>query len=565
MIMVSAGVMGALLGGASADSTGFTPVPYAVYLEQDWYSLILVAQGLYNDDKVTLTHKSTDNGVTYAVTNEDTNFGISTPVIRTSRFAEINISGNGIIAYTVGIWLYYKDGDDDWVTLSLSSIPGGAIGGGFLTSLTFDATNNIFIVNKNNGIDINTTPDFIQWTNPSSGETNPISTTHRLQTFSIEFIGGQYLAFGLGEAIEDSGDFDLAEVWSSPDLETWSQESPTLAAVAFGSGDAVKEEIIARLTEVSWFNSLYIVYGSTEVTDATDRSLHVFTSTDGIIWLESGTLSADAVSGQEGNHTLITSTGIEILTDSHVFRSADGTTWTPTLLANNLTLKTSPASNLHAAQAKGHRQRPSTSEAPDHIAVMNADILQLGGKILHLSETNVTPLLGYPADSATGAEVGFIQNNFDIDQIIDQGFTVKDSTAQSFLARNSGDRYLEVTINATSGSVNKIGLIAMVADKYAGSDEISVKLTTNLVEVSSGGDTVVVYTMAVSQVLGFQFDFAASQILITVDGVLLHTQSSVENLLSWVIECEMISGEAALNVGKDTFSFPPGGTVAWNT
>ena len=563
MIMLDAAIQGTLLGGSGEGTTAFTPTPYAVYANQDWHSHMVVAANLYDTsgDKITLAHESTDNGVTYAVTNVDDSFGTTTTVNRISRFAEIDLSGNAIIGYTSGIWVYWKDGVADWQAQSLSSIPGGSIGGGSLTSVSFDDTNNLFIVNKNEGQDINTTADFVSWSNPAGGADNPIALTHSLDAFAIQYIGGQYLAFGVGAI---SGD---AEIWSSSDLNVWVQESPTLDATAFGAGDAEKEGfIVAGMdTNVSWFNSRFIIYNKTQVTDATDRTAHIFSSTNGLTWTEDETFAADATSGQEGRNVFVTSTAIEIVTRTHVIRSTNGTTWATSLLDTNVNRTSTPVSSLHPMQAKGHRIRPSTSEAPDHIAVMNVDTLQLGGKILHLTEVNATPTLGYPAGAATGADISFFQDNFNIDQIVDQGDTVKDSTAQSFFARSSGDRYFEATINATGGSSNKIGLAMLGTTNYAGSDETYVRLAQNLVEVSSGGDTVVVYTMTIGQVLGFRFDFTAATIEILVDNVSLHTESAVENGLPWVIECEVPNGNVALNVGQDAFVYTVGGTVAWDS
>lgn len=572
MIMLDAGIVGVVVSGGVGATSAFTPVPYPSYIGQNWNSVLIVAAGLFDDsaNKLTLSHQSTNGGVTYTLTNNDPNFAVAIPVTRINRPQRLDLSGNNIIAYTNGIWVYYKNGAADWVALSLSSIPSGAVGGGSLTSVSFDDSNGVFIVSKNQGEDINTTADFISWNNPAGG-INPINDVHDLNVTNIHCIGGKYLAFGNGAI---SGN---AEIWSSPDLNVWVQESATLddggGPIAFGTGTAdqidKQKDIISGSGDIIWFNNAWFTYGSTG-TPASARSLHIFRSTNGIAWVEITTLAADAVSGQTGVNSFITSAALEIVTATHVVRTTNGTIWSSALLETNINRNTSPLSGLRPANAKGDRARPFTNHAPDHIGILTADTLQNDGKIMALSQVNSTPTLKYPVGAASGDRVGFIQDNFNTDQIIGQGFVVKNSIAQSLLARNSGLRYFEVTIIASFSASNKIGLTALQSfngtNYYAGTNERYVRLTDDLVEVSSGGNTIVSHTMVPGQILGFLLNTTTNQILVYVDGVLLHTQNNVETGLSWVVECEMVSGQALLNIGHETFAYAPNtGITPWLT
>jgi len=564
MIMIDAAIQGLLSASGSGAGTAFSPVPYAVFVNQSWQSHILLDAGLHDisANKFTLAHKSTDNGVTYTLTNEDTAFGITTSVARIHRFAEIDITGNAIIAYTSGIFVNYKDGAANWVALSLSSIPGGAIGGGSLTSITFDDANNLFVVNKSNGTDINTTADFIAWNNPAGGILNPINNVHKLTVSTIHHVAANYYAYGTGQV---SGN---PEIWQSTDLFNWSISSATLSGSPFGTNTLLEGLIISgAFFNISWFNGRFIVHGFTQTATPADRVLHIFSSIDGFNWTEasSGPINPDpSVGGQQGENIFVTSSAIEILTNSHVMRSTNGTTWTASLIESNLNLTTTPASNLQAAQAKGHKVRPSTSEAPDHIAIMNVDTLQGDGKLLHLTQTNATPTLGYPAGVPTGSDVEFIQDDFNVDQIIDQGFTLKNSTAQNLIARNSGTRYFEITVFASSNNM-KMGLQMLGTTNYNGSDKTFVRITRDLVETSTG-NTVVAYIPSPSQVIGFIFNFTASTIEIRVNNVAVHTATSIENARSWVIECAAVSNSRTfLNTGRTAFVHTVAGTVAWNS
>lgn len=548
MIQLGPALQGALLG--SIGDLAFTPIPYSVYLNQDWHSHILIAAGLYDTspNKITLAHKSTDNGETYVVTNVDTTFGIAVSVARINRFAEINISGNAIIAYTSGIFVYWKDGSSPWQSRSLSTIPGGYAGGGFLDSITFDETNNEFIISKNSGIDIFTTADFVSFTQTSASNPNDINAD--LIVLTVRRIGATFIAYGIGTVSA------VAEIWTSADLATWTK---------FGTDPDTS--VVGGAITMNWFNGKFISVAATQTIDRTDSVLHIFHSTDGETWTEVTELSVNPdplVGGQEPELVLITDSAIEILTNSHVMRSTDGTTFTASLLENNLNESTTPKSGLRAAQAKGAKDRPSTSEAPDHIALMNVGIAQEAGKILHLTQANASPTLGYPLGAATGSDVTFIQSDFSRTQLIDSGFTIKDSSAQCLFAKNDNTRYFEVTINSTAGSLNKIGIEMLGGVNYAGSDNKSIFLSEDLIEATLG-DTIVSYTMAVSQVLGFKYDSSAGTLEILVDNVSLHTESNVENARAWVIECNMVSGSAALNIGQDAFIYTLGGTVSWDT
>lgn len=547
--------------GIIGGDVSFTPVPFASYFNSTWQSTVLVAAGLYDDttDKITLSHESIDNGAIYSVINEDRIFAITFSVQKIKHVPVPNLSLDDNLVEVSSI-VRIKRGIDDWENIDLSTVPEASFSGGTLTFAGADYTTNEFIFIKNGsslGDDIFTTSDFIAFGNPSPGVRNPLTVAGNglfLDVFSVYFISGQYVAYGIPD------DFPTENrTATSTDLVNW-----TLGGADLGfSSNHINQ---------AFFNGRHIIYRFEQTTGITDRILEIWSSSDGETWTQATLPSQEADVGVQGYAFIITSASIEVLTSTYTYRSVNGTTWTRSLLLNNIRPKESLINIL--GKAKGNIGHPDAG--PDHIEMSNVYSLQLGGKIIHMTEINAIPILGYPSTAPFGAVVGWLQDDFTRDMIVDDGFTLNNISpasgtvrSQSIYARNAAsNKYYEIEVLISSGTANKIGARGLgdthfVDAGMAITDAVEFSLNNNIIAVSNGNDIAVTHTHAAGQIISFLFDFTAQTCDIEVDGVPLATVPNITNLLPWVIDTSVTNGRFKLNVGQAPFSHNTTGTTAW--
>ena len=556
MIMIDLLIQGTLGGGLSQGD--YTPVPFPIYFEGDWHSTLMLEADLYDQsgNKLTLSHKSIDNGATYSVTNIDDTYAASISVQGTKLLPIPNLSGNSKLLEVSSI-IRLKDDTADWTNIDLSSVPGGSFGGGTLSFVGFDDTNNEFIFIKNGGIlgdDVFTTPDFVVFDSPSFGSPNPITDGELFSdVFAIHFISGQYVAFGLDESTSDN------ITATSSDLLNWTKQVAILPASTYAD------------SSIAFFNSKYIIHRFENNGGILFRVLEIWSSSDGLTWTQATLPAQEATVAVQGIEFLVTAAAIELLTPSYVYRSTDGTTWTRTLLKNYLNQGSDGSTNGFSL-ANGKGSLMDSAAGPDHLAISNVSSLQLGGKLVHLTEVNAVPTLGYPSTAPEGAVVGWIQDNLSREMVIDDGFTLNNIPAagtvegHSLYARNTATtRYYEIEVLSSGLTTNKVGALGLGGDYVSGTDAIWFNVIEDLIEVSNGSDIVVTHSHTAGQILGFLFDFVAKTCVIEVDGVALATVPNVNNLIPWVIETTVFNGRFKLNVGQEAFSHNGTGATAWQT
>ncbi|MBV1952725.1 MAG: hypothetical protein KUG64_11095 [Cycloclasticus sp.] len=561
MIFVNAQIQ-AIMGGQAIG--GFNPAPLPFHMEGKWRSVAYMDIGVYDDSgsRITLSQTSDDDGTTFSVTNTQENFD-SSAVTKLLYKPIPTFSGNGIIGRKQGIDVWIKRGDSDWEKISMSSI-GGSFSGGTLASVTFDPTNNEFIIVKTGtGVDLITTTDFITFVNPvitDPIEGNPISDELTVQT--VQYISGGYKAYG--KQLDDSA---IQRVATSTDLKTW-----TLSGTTQPSSATVQ---LSYDTVIAFFNSRYFVHFFSGATPAVE----IWSSTDGTTWTQA-TLTGVTGGGEKGLYWQITSAAIELHTTSQVLRSTNGTTWTEELIENNI-LQSPDGFSVDGANgigvyahAKGYIT--STETAPGHISLSTGSSLQLNGKVVELTGLNATPTLGYPSSAAEGATLGWLQRNFALNQVTGDGFTLVGDTGtlrntRSFYARNTATtRYFEVEILSSTGTANKIGARVMddslITDVSVITTDIAYfLLEEDLISTPNGNDIVVTYSATTGQIIGFLFDWTAQTCVIAVDGVTLGTVTSLNNIRSWTVDADVSNGQYKLNVGQEAFSHNGTGATAWQT
>lgn len=545
MILIDTLIQGTL-SAVSGTGRNFSTVPWAIYLNGKWRSSILAAENTFAEDKLTLSHISNDDGSSYVITNEDYTFGLTTPVNRLDPYKP-NIATNNVIAFQQGIFVNYKNGEDDWVSLSLSSIPGGIIGGGSIVSIKSDSSNNQFIILKSGGAigyDIHTTSNFVTFNNPN---TESVTFNDEIEDVaSVIRIGANYIAYGLLQS-----DNAIVRASISTNLVNWTLQGSNLPTIA-GGGQ------VSHYRNMAYFSGSYFIHFYDNNGGIVFRTLNVYSSTDGLIWTPV-TIPAQTGIGQQGLFWLVTSTAIELISGTHVYRSTNGTTWTAELIKNNIA-PLGTTTNLIAG-AKGDTQ--STEASSSHIAVRTADTLQGGGKIVHLTGVNATPTLGYPGTAPNGAIVGWLQNSNDL-QTRDNGFTAFSDSGSSvtnietLYARNTGTRYYEITINRIGGGTNEVGLRAVGQQYVEGStnsinDLVWFRLQNNNISTPNSNDQSITFTYTAGQVLGFLVDFTAQTCAITVDGTALATVSNLDTRLAFTVDASISDADFFLNVGQQAF------------
>ncbi len=564
MIMIDVIIQGTIASSGAVAGI-FTPTPFPIYLEDNWESSLIIAAGVYNPspEKVTLSHRSVDNGDTYAVIAET--IGNTVSFVGQSSLQKVahsplpSIAGNGILARQQGVWVQWKTASGEWVEKSLSSIPGAAIGGGTFESLTHDYVANEFIIIKSSGnsVDILTTPDFLAFDNPAGGVLNPLTiSSNNLMTtvHNIYFIGGQYVAYGT-----DRPTSSMYITATSSDLFNWTKQVASLP--------------VSTHAEQAFFNSRVIISRFDQPGAIHTRAIEIWSSSDGLTWTQATLPSQEATVGVTDHEFLVTASAIELLTDTYVYRSTNGTTWTRSLLQNNLRdANNTVPENALLGRAKGSLM--DSAAGPDHIAIANVYSIQLGGKTVKLSQVNAVATLGYPSTAPEGATVGWIQTNFNRNMIIGDGFVLNDFPAvsaiigQSLYARNAATtRYFEITVENATGTSSRVGARGLGYNHVdsASTDAVWFFVDNNIVTVSNGINIVVTHTHTAGQILGFLFDFTAQTCVIEVDGAALATIPDLNILLPWIVETTANSGQFKLNVGQESFSHNGTGATAWET
>lgn len=547
MIGVNCSIQGTISSGLGA-STGFTPVPYPIYMNGAWRSSVSVQAGLYNTsaNDIVVSQVSTDNGEVYTVTNTDENYANATAGVEHDPIP--TFTGLNIIGRVQGIWVYYKNADTNWVQTDLSSIQGGTFGGGSLLGINFDTTNNEFIVAKTGiGSDILTTTDFINFNNVTT-EPNPVTVTSNdllTSLFNVINIGGTYLAYGSKSAAPSD-----TRVCSSTDLLNWTLETPVQPS---------------NVTSIYKWNNRYYIYAFDNNTGITSRTLRVWHSSDGINWTEV-TMPTVTGGGEEPYHWLATSTRLYLIGASFNYYTTS-TTFTQELPKNYL-------NSASDGSARG-RLRGNTNpdkfadDAPDHIAFCSGQSFQKGGKVVKLLQANSAPTLLYPSVAPDDEIISWAG----INELEDNSHTLVATggtkTNNSLYARNEATtRYYEVTILATASTLNKIGARIIGDDHIAdnnlpATDKVRFFLAEDTIETPDGANIAVTYTPTVGQVLGFLFDWTAQTCVISVDGTTLDTVPNINNTRSWIIEGQIVDGRYNLNVGQEAFLHNSTGATAW--
>lgn len=568
MILIDNLIQGTL-SAVSGTGVGFTPTPFAIWLNGKWQSSLAIADGLYDPNisgRILLSHESTDNGENFVVTNITEGF-VTFSVTIISHLITPTVSGGDLIMRRSGIFVQYKDGTNDWASRSMSSVPGGSFGGGTLFGAVYDETNDEFIIIKTGtGADIFTTTDFVNFTSPPLGNPTSLLSAGNFETLlGVHRIGSNYVAYGIPEGL--SPEIRSA---TSTDLSNWTLQTTNLPRPTDTGPAGIYNENLA------FFNNLYIIYFRDRATVSDPFKLEIHTSSDGLTWTQASIPALPGDDEEQVYTVLITNVFIEILTASHTYRSSNGTTWVSELLENNIIGRN--ATSEHLGKAKGYLG--DTNAGPDHISLANVHTLQLGGKILELTQTNATPTLGYPSTAPEGATVGWIQNDFNIDQIVDDGFTIQrpsafsgSTSAQCLYAKNNADgtRYFEITVLRSAGVLNKVGMRVLgdvFIDDYTNpiTNRVSFFLGNDQVDTPNGTDiTGITHTHTTGQIIGFLINLATGSCDITVDGVALTTVASLNITRSWVIECDVDDGNFFLNVGQETFTHNTTSATSWMT
>lgn len=557
MIQIGALMQGTLGGGGAGSDTGKTLTPEPLYSGGEWKSSVWGDEVDYDlpftGRGVVVSSTSPDN-ITYTQTGLDPDTFFTTPdkQIRPTGF------GGTIIFFQGGIWVYYKDGDADWVAKSLSSIPDANVGGGVVGYI--DYANGEFIISKDTpaGLDIAATTNFVDYRIPSV-DFNSAKGVYGVDDvpFTIKYIGSNYVAF---YELEADGTIQAA---TSTDLVTWVADSTSLPAPTGSTSQGAKQR---PYRDLAYFNA-NLILTFVDLPDGDDdlKTLHIWSTTNGVDWAEA-TLTND--SGNEGLEWYVTTAAVELVTATHLFRSTNGTSWVETLPENRLPV---------IAAAKGDPEGIFT--APDHIAFPYGDVVQEGGKILGFAGVSSDPVLKYPDATATGINVGWIIPRADpsivgLYTLRGRGFEVSSvdignepTAIWNMYCHNTGDYYFEITVeNLATPAPVLIGAKSLGDTYYSGIKETSVLLRDNLVEKNLG-DVVVVSALAANQVLGFLFDFVAGTLVISIDGVTLHTATNLETDRAWqpYLDFSTGGGTYSINVGQDAFIHNGTGATAWFT
>lgn len=529
-MMIGSLIMGTT-AAAAGDFSGFTHTPDPQWIDDRWWSFTTFIRDTPPVVGI-LSKSSIDNAVTWVDNN--TTFHTSF-AIGTDHFI------NNIIGGVGGSFVNHKDLSTgaDWIFTNVSSLAGGFIVGG-INLLHSDETNNLFILNKAQGRDLYTSTDLVTYT-PINGVTeNDLTLNNRLiEANWIVYVGGQYVAYG----VKVSGSLGVPDTYgtaSSADLITWAQETPD----------------VPIFFDISYFNGAYLgvhVAASNAKTDI----VSVWRSTDFINWTQQ--VIPDADQGSSIEDVIVESGTYSIISNSQVFKSADGITFTTTNLKFNLI----PT----VAEATGRGPKLSLAGDPSIALARTVDYDEFGGKILGWStgfENN--PTLIYPLSNPANEVVGFTSSAaLSGAGVSGNGFIITDSTAkQGFYLHKLGVRYFEATILSHPATISgKIGIVAPAANFFSGLNITSVQLSsTGLIETTSG-DLPVSYTMEANQVIGFIVNFITAEVIIKVDDIILAT---IPNLATSVLWTQLITASNAgikLNVGQDAFIYPQVSTVPW--
>jgi hypothetical protein len=560
------------VSGSDVATVDFTPLPFPIYDNGAWYSNLSIGAGLYDEttNKPLLTHESTDNGVTYAIIQNNATYNNTTSVSGIIHsFLDVK-AGNDDFATTSGVWIPRRINNGEWETSSFSSVTGSSFGGGNLLIVTYDYTNNEFIFVKDGGSfgnDIFTTPDFVVIANASSGTQNPVTKLANnllSNMFALYKLGSLYVAYGV--PVSDS---NVQRAATSTDMLNWTLQGTNLPKSIDLGGSGIST-MAFYLGSSRYFQHFY-----DNNVNQTTRVLHIWYSSNGYsAWTEAPLPPQLEELGLEGFKWFVTAGAIELLTLTHVFRSVNGTTWTRSLLQNNIRHGSS-FNGIVYANAKGTVIAPTVG--PDHIALSVGTTIQNDGKILALTEVNdPSPTLKYPS-SAPSTIVGWLHNNLTAINMVTNDTTILQElansqilTGQTLYARNSTTtRYCEIEVTSTSNSVTMSGK-CLGSDYVTGvglsaTDAVWFTLTTNLIQVSNGNNIVVTHLYGAGQIIGFLYDWVAKTCVIEVDGVFLATVPNINNRLPWIMEATVRSSQLTINVGQTAFAYNGTGATAWMT
>ena len=514
---------------ASGSSAGLTVTPEPMWIAGNYWSFNF---SNFENELGRLSLKSTDLGITWV---EDTDQTSGTVNIGTDKYA------NGILAGAQGSFVNHKSlaGGFNWIATSVSSITGGFISGG-TNQLHVDTNLDRFILVKNFGQDIYTSTDLVNYTVANGAVENDLTLNSRLQTvYNLVYAGAQYVAYGIKTYADPliPGDVDVYGSAVSTDLITWTAQATT-APLFFDIQD---------------FNGAWIgvaLNGSTAQT----RTIEVWRSTDFITWTKQTLPNANAGSSFEG--ATIQSGIYHLISNSQIFESVNGTTWTEYVKEFNVDGK-----------LYGREPILSGGSMPVNITLRSGTVDEYGGKILRWSSSlESNPALRYP--STGGATVGFTGTSLKFGAgIADKSFSVIDvETERGFYLHKTNVRYFEFTILSHSGTLNaQIGMDVPAEKYFSGLSTTRVQLSSAGVVETSSGNVPVTYTMAAGQVVGFVVNFITATVDIYVDDVFLTQIPNLATSVLWTQLLDCSNAGVKLNVGQDTFVHTKAGTVAWNS
>lgn len=459
---------------------------------------------------------------------------------------------------------FAKFGDADWQSYSVLGLPGLYVYGGRKEKIAFNDTDNIFVISINEGRDIVTTEDFINYTvhsdpvPPDTVAPNPVSTI--INVVGILWNGSQYVAAG---EVPGTGGFDpltgLRSVIykvaysNGSDLLDWTEGDvvPTSASRPFING-----ALEGGYFKGAWFGGV---------------GTSVSKSTDLINWTD---ISAD-VGVEDGDairEVVITKNSLEFIGAVNIYRTTNGSSFSKSRIRY---IGFNPESQL-PSQFKGKGIPSDTrDEGPAEVLLRTAKDESLGGKIIGGAGVTSTPsamTLKYPITANFSNNVGLTSRfNSSTFGVYNSTMTMTRSEALALAsAAVPGIRkYWEVTVNTVIPVVSQL-------------DNFRIGIRTN----SDPNTDFFIYTTYDSKVVTPAFPTGVAVPITPVSGDIFGVEVDIDNdllILYWNgteyyrVEqagfadkavypyLEAIFATVTINVGQEPFEYQPGGTQRlWN-
>lgn len=491
-------------------------------------------------------------------------------------------AGGNIFGQTTGAFLRRYVAPGNWSTMHQDALPSGYSGGGYFGSVSWTGTQ--FVLCRNGGSDVYTTPDLVTWTH--AGSPAALNSVKALMTaYNIEYVGGQYVARGAVEAGSGVSATARYYVATSPNLTAWT----------------LGPEISYAVATERWyrFAGSYFAFGIAVVPGENvnyQSTLTVFKSADGVTWTP---VNVDAVVGTRFRHVVVTATALEVLAGLRIYRTTNGATWTSSEAALNF-LRFTPGGGLGGLPLPLSKLVPIAAEAgPAAAQVLAGESVQTGSKLLAISGLGATtPTLLFPSDAPNAARAGVFPVFGSTLQYADSGFTFTASNDaprphhEGFYLRKTGKRYFEVALasDPVGSSADEIFLaigVRALADynESAGLSAVMVNGGGRLRSYtgfqnpgtpqfsgSNGGvldpsrfydESSLPSRLYAGDVVAFEMDFTLATVTVLVNNVSVAVIMGVDTSMPWTQLFCPAGTTLELNIGQRAFTYSRPGTTAW--